>query len=91
MRSVRFAAWAVFLLNLVVFAQLLYGLTSGGADEAAALRSLAMMLGSGLVGVAIVLVVSARLRLQAGYWVALVCGAVPLLLILGAFFRSAMD
>jgi hypothetical protein len=93
MRILRFLAWAVFLLDLVVFTQLVYGLTGGrgGANEEAALRGLATMLGSGLLGIAVVLVVSARFRLTAGFWVALICGALPLLWIITAFFRSVAD
>ena len=90
MRLLRAAAWAVFSLDLVILAQLLYGLMSPGGDAAdqALLRNLAMLLGSGLLGVVVVLVVSSRLGSRAGLWVALVCGALPLVWVIKAIVQS---
>jgi hypothetical protein len=46
------------------------------------------MLGSGLIGVLILLVVSSRLHSRAGLWIALACAALPLLWTLDAIFES---
>ena len=81
MRILRAAGWTVFLLDLVVLAQLGYGILTqrGGPDADPALRGLTLMLGSGLLGILILLVVSSRLRSTAGLWISLGCAAVPLL------------
>src|SRR5207247_1465007 len=93
MRALRAAAWAVFSLDLVVFAQLLYDLLapSGEPDAQALVRGLALMLGSGLAGVAIVLAVSSWLRSRVGLWVSLVCGALPLLWVLSAMIQRQQE
>jgi hypothetical protein len=80
-RILRAAGWTVFLLDLVVLAQLGYGILMqrGGPDADAALRGLTLMLGSGLLGILILLVVSSRLHSKAGLWISLGCAAVPLL------------
>jgi hypothetical protein len=77
----RAVAWAALCLDLVVFAQLGYGLLTqrSGPDTDPALRGLTVMLGSGLLGVVILLVVSSRLHSRAGLWIALACAALPLL------------
>ena len=93
MRLLRAAAWAVFCLDLVVFAQLLYFVLapSGGPTAQALVRGFAMMLGSGLAGIAIVLVASSYWRSRAGLWVSLVCGALPLSWVVNAMIRSMWE
>ena len=90
MRNLRAAAWAVFLLDLVILAQLLYSLIPPHRDPAAVApaRGLAVMLGSAVLGIAVLLAVSTWLRSQAGFWLALVFSAVPLALVLSTFFRG---
>jgi hypothetical protein len=90
MRILRFGAWSVFLLDLVVLAQLAYGLLTqhGGPAADPAVRGLTVMLGSWLLGVAILLVVSSRLESKAGLWMSLGFAAVPLLWTVDAIFES---
>ena len=77
----RLAAWTVFALDLVILAQMAYAGVSGDGDqsERAALRGVAVMLASGLAGIAIVLIVSSWKRNIIGLWVSLICAAIPLL------------
>ncbi len=90
MRTLRAAAWAVFCLDLVILAQLVYELVAvaNGPAAQASVRGLAMMLGSGLLGVAILLSVSTALRSAAGLWLSLACGAVPMLWVALAISRA---
>ena len=90
MRILRFGAWSVLLLDLVVLAQLAYGLLTrhGGPAADPAVRGLTVMLASWLAGVAILLVVSSRLESKAGLWMSLGCAAVPLLWTVDAIFES---
>jgi hypothetical protein len=89
MRFVRTAAWTVFLLDLVVLGQLGYWLlTASDPLGRNILYGVTLMLGSGLAGILVVLVASACTLSRAGYWVALVCGAVPLLWVLAAIWQS---
>ena len=89
MRLLRAAAWTVFLLDLVVLGQLGYWLlTQTDPLGRNILSGVTLMLGSGLAGIFVVLVASASLSSRAGYWVALVCGAVPLLWALVAIWPS---
>ncbi len=90
MRWLRLAAWSVFSLDLVILAQLAYGLLlqRSGAEPDPVVRGLSVMLGSGLSGIAILLIVSSRLRSQTGLWLSLGFAAVPLLWTLNAIFES---
>ena len=89
MRLLRPAAWTVFLMDLVVLGQLGYWLlTSSDPLGRNILSGLTLMLGSGLAGILVVLTVSAWARSRAGYWVALVCGAAPLLWVVSAIWQS---
>ena len=93
MRILRAAAWATFLLDLVILAQLGYGFLTqrGGPGAAPALRGLTSMLGSGLLGILILLIVSSRLRSKPGLWLSLGCAAVPLLWTLDALLESLWE
>jgi hypothetical protein len=93
LRSLRYlplAAWAVFLLDIVVLLQLLYNwlLQRGSPEAAAALRGLVAMLGSALTGIAVLLIVSTWLRSRAGLWIALALGSVPLFLAVTAIIEG---
>ena len=81
MRILRAAAWTVFLLDVVILAQLGYGVLTqrAGPDANSALRGLTVMLGSGLLGILVLLVVSSRLYSKPGLFLSLGCAAVPLL------------
>ena len=89
-RALRFAAWAVFVLDVVVLFQLLYGVITlpGESPEYTAVRGLAMILGSGLAGMAVVLVVSSKLYSLLGLWFCILFGAVPLLWVTNAIIQS---
>ncbi len=93
MRALPTAAWSVFLLDLVVLAQLVYEILAqrGGPTTQAMIPGLTLMLGSGLLGVGIVLVVSSLLRSKAGLCVSLVCSALPLLWVSNAIFQSMWE
>lgn len=71
----------MFLLDVVILAQLGYGLLThrGGPGADPALRGLTLMLGSGLLGILVLLVVSSRLHSKPGLWLSLGCAGVPLL------------
>jgi hypothetical protein len=78
----RGAAWTVFALDLVILVQMAYGVATGGGGDPTAqalLRGFAVMLASGLLGVAVVLIISSWMRSRLGLWVSLVCAALPLL------------
>jgi len=88
-RWLRAAAWTVFLLDLVVLGQLGYWLLITSEPLGRNILSgVTLMLGSGIAGILVVLVASTWLRSRAGYWVALVCGAAPLLWVLNAIWQS---
>ena len=93
MRYLRLAAWSVFLLDLVVLLQLLYNLLvqRGGPEAMLAVRGLAVMLGSVLAGIAVLLVVSSWMRLREGLWISLALGVVPLLWAINAIFESLWE
>ena len=93
MRSLRYlplAAWAIFLLDIVVLLQLLYNwlLNRGGPEAESALRGLVAMLGPALAGIAVLLIVSTWLRSRAGLWIAIVLGSVPLFLAINAIIEG---
>ena len=90
MRKLRAAAWAVLLLDLVVVAQLAFGLLTqqGGSGADPVLRGLTVMLGSGLLATLFLLVVSSWLHSMAGLWVSFGCAAVPLLWTVDAIFEN---
>ena len=93
MRYLRLFAWGVFLLDLVVLLQLLYNLliSRGDSEEMAAVRGLAVMLGSVLLGIAVLLSVSTWLRLREGLWISLGLALVPLLWTANAIFVSMWE
>ena len=92
MRLLRAAAWTVFLLDLVVLGQLGYWLlTQTDPLGRNILSGVTLMLGSGLAGIFVVLVASSWLDSRAGYWVALVCGAIPLLWVVSAIWQSMWE
>jgi hypothetical protein len=89
-----FAAWAVFLLDLVVLLQLLYNLLTLLDPEArAAVRGLLVTLGPMLAGVGVLLIVGTWLRSRGGLWIALCLGAIPLFFaintVIEGFWRGA--
>ena len=93
MRALRGAAWTVFCLDLVILAQMGYAILakSGGPTAQALTRGVAMMLGSGLLGVAVLLIVSSWLRSRVGLWLALVFAAVPLSWVVGTIIGSVFE
>lgn len=93
MRYLRLGAWSIFLLDLVVLAQLGYNLLTqrGGPEAMPAVRGLTVLLGSGLVGIAVLLLVSTWLRIREGLWIAIGLGAVPLLWAMNAIFESLWE
>lgn len=93
MRALRGAAWTVFCLDLVILAQIGYDALAnrGGPTAQALARGLAMMLGSGLLGLAVLLLVSSRLGSRFGLWLALVFAAVPVSWVIGAILASAWE
>lgn len=80
MRYLLLAAWAVFLLDLVVVLQLVYNLLILRDDPTAqtAARGLLVLLGPMLAGTGVLLIVGTWLRNRAGLWIALGLGAIPL-------------
>ena len=95
MRYLRLAAWAVFLLDLVLLLQLLYNLLilRDDPEAQAAVRGLLTLLGPMLAGIGVLLGVSTWLRSRAGLWIALALGALPLFFTLNTviegFWRGA--
>jgi hypothetical protein len=91
----RLGAWAVFLLDLVVFLQLAYNLLvlRGDPEAEAAIRGLLIMLGPMLIGTGVLLIVGTWLRSRGGLWIALGLGAIPLFFamntIIEGFWRGA--
>jgi len=92
-RILRAVAWTAFLLDVVILAQLGYGLLTqrAGPDADAALRGLTVMLGSGLLGILVLLVVSSRLNSKPGLFLSLGCAAVPLLWTVEALVESLWE
>jgi hypothetical protein len=94
LRYLPLAAWAVFLLDVVVLLQLLYtwllhrGRPGFDAEAEAALRGLVAMLGPALAGIAVLLIVSTWLRSRAGLWIALALGSVPLFFAVNAIIEG---
>jgi hypothetical protein len=78
----RGAAWTVFAFDLVILFQMAYAVatgSAGGPTGQALLRGFTIMLASGLLGVAVVLIVSSWKRNAIGLWIAVICAAIPLL------------
>jgi hypothetical protein len=92
-RYLRLFAWGAFLLDLVILLQLLYNLLTsrGDSEEVAAVRGLAVMLGSVLLGIAVLLSVSTWLRIREGLWISLGLALVPLLWTANAIFASLWE
>jgi hypothetical protein len=92
-RNLRAAAWAVFCLDLVILAQLLYQTiaANGGSGAPEAARGLALLLGSGLLGIAVLLTASTIWRSRPGLWLSLACEALPLLWVLGAIYQNLWE
>ena len=89
MRLVRSAAWTVFLLDLVILGQFGYWLVTASDPLGRNIISgVTLLLGSGLAGILVVLIASTWGRSRAGYWIALICGAAPLLWALSAIWLS---
>ena len=93
MRYLRLGAWSIFFLDLVVLLQLFYTLLTdrSGPEAAAAVRGLAVMLGSALAGIAALLLVSSWLRSREGLWIAIGLGAVPLFVAINAIVESVWE
>lgn len=92
MRLLRGAAWTVFCLDLVILAQFGYDAINATTSTAQALtRGLTMMLGSGLLGIAVLLAVSSWVHSRIGLCFGLVCAAVPLLWVIGAILGSLWE
>jgi hypothetical protein len=90
--ALRGVAWTVFCLDLVILAQLGYAaLTETGPTAQALMRGFTVLLASGLLGIAVVLIASSWRRNALGLWVSLVCGAVPLLWVTGAILGSLFE
>ncbi len=90
--ALRGAAWAVFCLDLVILVQAGYAaLTETGPTAQALMRGFTVLLASGLLGVAVVLIASSWRRSRLGLWVSLVCAAVPLLWVAGAMIGNLFD
>ncbi len=93
MRYLRLAAWGIFALDLVVLAQLLFGLLTqrSGSEVDPAVRGLAVMLGPALAGIAVLLSVSSWTRSRVGLWISAGLAAVPLLWAVNAIFESLWE
>ena len=93
MRYLRLFAWGVFLLDVVVLLQLVYNLLTqrGGPEAMPAVRGLTVMLGSGLLGIAVLLSISSWMRIREGLWISLGLGLVPLLWSVNAIFESMWE
>lgn len=90
--ALRAAAWTVFCLDLVILGQLGYAaLTATGPTAQALMRDVTVLLASGLLGIAVVLIVSSWRRSTLGLWVSLVCAVVPLLWVTGAMLGSLFE
>ena len=87
--ALRAAAWTVFCLDLVILAQLGYAaLIQTGPTAQALMRGFTVLLASGLLGIAVVLMASSWRRSPLGLWVSLFCAAVPLLWVTAAIIGS---
>ena len=90
--ALRGAAWTVFCLDLVILAQAGYAaLTETGPAAQALMRGFTVLLGSGLLGIAVVLIASSWRRNTLGLWVSLLCAAVPLLWVTSAILGSLFE
>jgi hypothetical protein len=90
--TLRAAAWAVFCLDLVILAQAGYAaLTETGPTAQALMFGFTVLLASGLLGIAVVLIASSWRRSTLGLWVSLICAAVPLLWVTGAIIGSLFE
>jgi hypothetical protein len=91
-RYLRLAAWAVFLLDLVLLLQLLYNLLILRDDPEAqmAVRGLLTLLGPMLAGIGVLLIVSTWLRSREGLWIAIVLGSVPLFFAINAVVEGML-
>jgi hypothetical protein len=92
-RNLRFAAWALFSFDLVVFAQLVYSLVTqhAGPEADPAVRGLTVMLGSALLGILVLLSISTWLRSRSGLWLSIGLAAIPLLFAINAIFESLWE
>jgi hypothetical protein len=94
-RYLRLAAWAVFLLDIVVLLQLGYNLLLLRDNPAAQapVRGLLSLLAPMLAGTAVLLIVSTWLRSRTGLGIALALGCIPLFFaintIIEGFWRGA--
>jgi hypothetical protein len=93
LRLLSAAGWTAFCLDLVILAQLGYAILakSGGPTAQALTQGFAIMLGSWLLGVAVLLALSSRLRSRVGLWLGLVCAAAPLSWVIGAILADAFE
>ena len=95
MKYLRFGAWTVFLLDLVVLLQLGYNLMllRDDPEAQAAVRGLLTLLAPMLAGIGILLIVSTWLRSRTGLSIALALGCIPLFVaintIVEGFWRGA--
>jgi hypothetical protein len=90
--ALRAAAWTVFCLDLVILAQAGYAaLTETGPTAQALMRGFTVLLASGLLGIAVVLIASSWSRSRLGLLVSLVCAAVPLLWVTSAIIGSLFE
>ena len=90
--ALRGAAWTVFCLDLVILGQAGYAAMTETAPTAQALmRGFTVLLASGLLGIAVVLIASSWRRSALGLWVSLVCAAVPLLWVTSAIIGSLLE
>ena len=90
--TLRGAAWTVFCLDLVILGQAGYAaLTETGPTAQALMRGFTVLLASGLLGIAVVLIASSWRRSRLGLWVSLLCAAVPLLWVTGAILGSLFE
>ncbi|HYU11060.1 MAG TPA: hypothetical protein VEK82_00685, partial [Stellaceae bacterium] len=81
-----------FCLDLVILAEAGYAaLTETEPTVQALLRGFAVLLASGLLGVAVVLIASSWRRSALGLWVSLICGAVPLLWVTSAMIGGLFE
>ena len=93
MRYLQLGAWSIFLLDIVVLMQLVYNLATerGGPEAAGALHGLAVMLGSVLLGLAVLLSASSWLRSREGLWISMLIGAVPLFFAINAIIEGMWE
>jgi len=89
MRGLRFIAWSVFCLDLVILAQFGWWLlTSTDPLGRNIMGGVTRLLASGLLGIGVALAVSSWLRSRAGLWLSLTLALIPLCWVLGAIVQS---